>query len=175
VGAALAVRGDLAAAARVTEVRSLDVSDDATVRAVVALQREAYAVEAALIGSDGIPALTESIEAVQTTGEDWLGTADREGLAGAVSWRELADGTIDIHRLVVAPRAFGRGIATALLDALDDRFPDRPMVVSTGRDNAPARQLYARRGFDVVREREVVPGLWIAEHARPARREVTPG
>jgi ribosomal protein S18 acetylase RimI-like enzyme len=159
----------------VTEVRSLDLSDDATAQAVVALQREAYAVEAALIGSDGIPALTESIDAVRAAGEDWLGTADREGLAGAVSWRELDDGTVDIHRLVVAPRAFRRGVATALLDALDDRFPDRRMVVSTGRDNAPARELYARRGFDMVREREVVPGLWIAEHARPARRGVTPG
>ena len=173
MGAALAGRGDLAAAPGVTEIRPIDLADEATAAAVVALQREAYAVEAALIGSDGIPALTESAEAVRAAGEDWIGAADDDGLVGAVSWRELADRTIDIHRLVVAPRAFRRGIATALLDALDERFPDRPMVVSTGRDNAPARELYARRGFVVVREREVVPGLWIAEHARPAARELT--
>jgi ribosomal protein S18 acetylase RimI-like enzyme len=181
VGAAMALGGDLAAATRVTEVRSLDLSDDATVEAVVALQREAYAVEAALIGSDGIPALTEPADAIRAAGEDWLGVADPQGLIGAVSWRELDDGTIDIHRLVVARRAFRRGVGTALLDVLNVRFPDRPMVVSTGRDNVPARQLYARRGFVVVREREVVQGLWIAEHTRPAgpprgaRAEVTPG
>jgi ribosomal protein S18 acetylase RimI-like enzyme len=159
----------------VIEVRSLDLSDDTTACAVVALQRDAYAVEAELIGSDGIPALTESVEAVQAAGEDWLGLTDGAGLAGAVSWRELHDGTVDIHRLVVAPRAFRQGVATALLDALDARFLNRPMVVSTGRDNAPARRLYERRGFGVVRDREVVPGLWITELARPATPRISPG
>ena len=156
-------------------VRPLDVSDAATAQAVIVLQREAYAVEAALIGSNGIPALTQSLEAVQAAGEDWLGMSDGEGLLGAVSWRELDVGTVDIHRLIVAPRAFRLGVATALLDALDSRFPDRPMVVSTGRDNAPARRLYERRGFGLVRDREVMPGLWIAELARPAGPGINPG
>ena len=82
----------------------------------------------------------------------------------------LDDGTVDIHRLVVAPRAFRRGVASALLDELDARYPDRPILVSTGRDNAPALELYRRRGFTVVREREAIPGLWIAEleRGRPA-------
>jgi ribosomal protein S18 acetylase RimI-like enzyme len=153
----------------------LDLADEATARAVVALQREAYAVEAALIGSDGIPALTETANAVQDAREDWLGVDDAAGLAGAVSWRELDDGTIEIHRLVVAPGAFRQGVATALLDGLDRRFPGRPMVVSTGRDNAPARRLYTGRGFALLREREVVPGLWIAELARAGEPDVSPG
>ena len=153
----------------------LDLADEAIARSVLALQREAYAIEAALIGSDGIPALTETLEELRAADETWLGLADDGGLDGAVSWRELADGTVDIHRLVVATRAFRRGVATALLDALDARYPDRPMVVSTGRDNAPARELYRRRGFALVREREVVPGLWIAELTRPAPDRVNPG
>ena len=156
-------------------VRPLDVSDAATAQAVVVLQREAYAVEAALIGSDGIPALTESLGAVQAAAEDWLGISDDKVLVGAVSWRQLDDGTIDIHRLVVAPHAFRQGVASALLDALERRFPDRPMLVSTGRDNAPARRLYERRGFGLVRYREVMPGLWIAELARPAGPGISPG
>ena len=152
----------------------LDLADEAIARSVLALQRDAYAVEAALIGSDGIPALTETLDDLRAAGESWLGLSDDEGLAGAVSWREMADRTVDIHRLVVAPRAFRRGVATALLDALDGRYPDRPMVVSTGRDNAPARELYARRGFGFVREREVAPGLWIAELGRPAQDRLNP-
>ena len=36
-------------------------------------------------------------------------------------------------------------------------------LVSTGRDNGPARELYRRRGFTVVREREAIPGLWVTE------------
>ena len=146
---------------------AIDLDDDATARALLALQREAYAVEAGLIGSDGIPALTETLEELRTAPEDWLGVSDDDGLAGAVSWRELADGTVDIHRLIVAPRAFRRGVASALLDELDRRFPDRPMVVSIGRANEPALSLYRRRGFTVIRDREVMPGLWIAELARP--------
>ena len=96
-------------------------------------------MEAALIAANGIPQLTETLGELQAAGLVWLGTFDETGLTGAVSWRVLDDGTVDIHRLVVAPRAFRRGIATALLDALDARFPGRHALVSTGRDNGPAR------------------------------------
>jgi len=152
-------------------IRPLDLSDDETARAVLALQRAAYAVEAGLIGSDGIPALTETLERLRAAGESWLGALDAETgrLAGAVAWRELDDGTVDICRLVVAPEAFRRGIATALLNALDSAFPGRSMVVSTGRTNEPAIALYRRRGFHPVRDREAAPGLWITELERPGR------
>ena len=148
----------------------LDLADESIARSVLALQRESYAVEAALIGSDGIPQLTETLEELRAAGLDWLGTFDETGLTGAVSWKVLDDGTVDIHRLVVAPRAFRRGIASALLDELDARYPDHPTLVSTGRDNGPARELYRRRGFTVVREREPIPGLWVTEleRGRPA-------
>ena len=166
MGKALAIRGDLAPAQGVREPVLLDLADEAIARSVLALQREAYAVEAELIASDGIPQLTETLEELQAAGLDWLGTFDEGGLTGAVSWMLLDDGTIDIHRLVVAPRAFRRGIATALLDALDAHFPGRHILVSTGRDNGPARALYRRRGFTLVREREVIPGLWVTDLER---------
>ena len=147
----------------------LDLADESIARSVLALQRESYAVEAALIGSDGIPQLTETLEELRAAGLDWLGTFDEAGLAGAVSWTILDDGTVDIFRLVVAPRAFRRGIASALLDALEASFPGRPTLVSTGRDNGPARELYRRRGFTVVLEREAIPGLWVTELERGGR------
>jgi ribosomal protein S18 acetylase RimI-like enzyme len=147
-------------------VRELELADDATGQAVLALQRESYAVEAALIGSDGIPALTEPLDALRAAGEAWLGVSDDAGLSGAIAWRELENGTVDICRLVVAPRAFRQGIASRLLDALDERFPERAMVVSTGRDNEPAIALYRRRGFKVLRDREAAPGLFVSELER---------
>jgi ribosomal protein S18 acetylase RimI-like enzyme len=153
----------------VSEPVLLDLADEAIARSVLALQREAYAVEAELIASDGIPQLTETLGGLQAAGLDWLGTFDETGLTGAVSWKILDDGTVEIHRLVVAPRAFRRGIATALLDALDARFPGRHTLVSTGRDNGPARELYRRRGFTVVREREAIPGLWVTDLERRGR------
>jgi ribosomal protein S18 acetylase RimI-like enzyme len=148
----------------------LDLSDEAIARSVLELQRESYAVEAGLIGSDGIPQLTETLEELRAAGLDWLSTFDEAGLTGAVAWQLLDDGTVDIHRLIVAPWAFRRGVASALLDELDARYPNRPTLVSTGRDNEPARELYRRRGFTVVREREPIPGLWITEleRGRPA-------
>jgi ribosomal protein S18 acetylase RimI-like enzyme len=149
------------------EMLALDVDDDLA-RAVLALQREAYAVEAALIGSDGIPALTETLEQLRDAGETWLGIFDHGGLAGAVAWQRLDDGTIDICRLVVAPRAFRGGVASALLDELDRRYGGHPMIVSTGSGNEPALELYRRRGFSPVRQREAAPGLMVTELARRA-------
>lgn len=168
MGATLAIRMHLAAAASVKGPVRLDLADAAIARAILDLQREAYAVEAALIGDDRIPMLTETLEELRAAGLEWLGVNDAAGLAGAISWKELADGAIDIHRLVVAPRAFRRGVATALLDTLDSAYPGRRVLVSTGRANAPAVALYRRRGFAIAREREVIPGLWVAELERPA-------
>jgi ribosomal protein S18 acetylase RimI-like enzyme len=141
----------------------LDLADESIARSVLALQRESYSVEASLIGSDDIPQLTETLEDLRAAGLDWLGTFDETGLSGAVSWTILDDGTVDIHRLVVAPRAFRRGVASALLDELDVRFPGRPTFVSTGSGNHPALELYRLRGFTVAREREAIPGLWVTE------------
>jgi len=172
VGEALAVGGDLAAPPGVNPQILpvlLDLADESVARSVLALQRESYAVEAALIGSDGIPQLTETLEELRAAGLDWLGTFDETGFTGALSWTLLDDGTVDIHRLVVAPRAFRRGVASALLNELDTRFPGRPTLVSTGRGNGPALELYRRRGFTVVREREAIPGLWVTELERVGR------
>jgi ribosomal protein S18 acetylase RimI-like enzyme len=38
-------------------------------------------------------------------------------------------------------------------------------VVSTGRDNVPARALYEGLGFTPQGEAEPVPGLWIVHYA----------
>jgi ribosomal protein S18 acetylase RimI-like enzyme len=142
-------------------IRPLDLGDPATVRALVALQRAAYAAEARLLGTDEIPALRESEADLVASGETFLG-AERDGrLAGAVSYKH--DGrTVDIHRLVVDPGAFRQGIASALLDALPEA---EHYIVATGAANAPARALYERRGFRLVRERTVGNGVRIVEFA----------
>ncbi len=92
VGAALAVGEHLAAAPRVRPPIlpvPLDLADEAIARSVLELQRESYAVEAGLIGSDGIPQLTETLEELRAAGLEWLGTFDEAGLTGAVSWKVL--------------------------------------------------------------------------------------
>jgi ribosomal protein S18 acetylase RimI-like enzyme len=140
----------------------LDLTDDTVLRELWTVQRLAYAVEAELIGFDGIPPLHESLDDLRTCGETFLGLYDEEGLVGAVSY--VLDGpAVDIHRLVVHPRAHRRGIATKLLDAL----PDGPQVVSTGTRNEPALRLYRKRGFAETGTHEVAPGVSITSLARP--------
>jgi len=138
-------------------VAELDLGDDATLERLLALQRASYAVEAELIGAPELPPMRETAAQLRGCGETFLGVCDGGELLGAISFRR-AGGTVDIHRLVVDPGAFRRGVATALLDALEARETDAThWTVGTGAENAPARALYSRRGFTATEER-VVPG-----------------
>ena len=136
----------------------LDLSDDAVLHELWTVQRLAYAVEAEIIGFDGIPPLHETPAELRASGETFLGLYDEEGLAGALSY-ELVGSTVDICRLVVHPRAHRRGIASRLLDAL----PAGPQIVSTGTKNEPALRLYRKRGFVETGTREIAPGVTITE------------
>ena len=137
----------------------LDPAGDAALAAdLLALQLEAYAVEAALIGDDRMPPLHESLPALRAARLRWTGAWRDGGLVGAIAVVD-GDGLVDVHRLVVSPRAARQGIGTALVwSVLAVR---RPTVVATGRENAPARALYERLGFVPTGDREVLPGLWV--------------
>lgn len=138
-----------------------------TVAELLALQRAAYAVEAGLIGSDAIPPLHDTERTLVAAGLTWYGIRDAAGLLGAVAV-DAGPEVVDLDRLVVAPRAFRRGVGTALVRHVLDLAGRRRVEVSTGRDNAPARALYVRLGFVETGEEEVVPGLWVTRYARVA-------
>lgn len=130
------------------------------------MQRSAYRVEASLIGSDAMPPLHDTLDTLILAGLTWFGVRDAAGLLGAVGLSPDGD---DIERLVVAPRAFRRGIGTALVQHVLT-LVGGPVTVSTGRDNTPARALYARCGFVEIGEAEVEPDLWITRYGHPHRR-----
>ncbi|WP_029432040.1 N-acetyltransferase [Blastococcus sp. URHD0036] len=137
----------------------LDPAGDGSLASdLLALQREAYAVEAALLGDDRIPPLHESLAALRAAPLRWTGAWGDGGLTGAVAWTDDGD-LVDVHRLVVAPRAARQGIGSALIRSV--LALGRRTVVATGRDNAPARALYERLGFVPTGDREVLPGLWV--------------
>ena len=120
----------------------------------------AYRVEADLVGAQ-IPALDESPADVAGAGLQWQGAWDGDRLVGAIAVRE-EDGVADVHRLVVHPGAFRRGIASALLAQLPQRA-----VVATAAANLPARALYRRHGFRETREHVAPGGVRIVEMRRP--------
>ncbi|MEV8047181.1 GNAT family N-acetyltransferase [Streptomyces griseoluteus] len=144
-----------------TEPVRLDLSDPDTLRQLWNLQRASYAVEARLIDFDGIPPLHETLEQLRASDESFLGIRDGRRLVGAVAWIRLPNDALDICRLVVHPVAHRRGVATALLDALDSIEPAELTVVSTGTSNLPAVELYRRRGFVPVGKRQIAPGVTV--------------
>lgn len=141
-------------------------TDPALARALLALQRAAYAVEAELIGDDRIPALHEDVAGLRAAPLQWLAASTRDVLVGAVAWAERG-GEVDVDRLVVAPGAHRRGVGSALVRAVLARAGGRRTTVATGRDNVPAGALYQRLGFTRVDDVEVLPGLWVTRYAHP--------
>lgn len=145
-------------------VRPLDLADEATAARVHRIGRAAYAVEAALIGFDGIPALRESPAEMRGRALHWIGAVSPEGeIAGFLAWEAGGDGGVSIDRLCVDPSWFRRGIASLLLrHALTELFPGRPVEVTTGAANVPAVTLYERLGFSRGPDFSPVPGLLMA-------------
>jgi GNAT superfamily N-acetyltransferase len=150
------------------EIRALDLGDRGTVGAFVALQRASYRVEADLLGARTLPALTETPRQVRASGEIFLGAFEGERLVGAVSWKR--DGPLlEIHRMVVHPDRFRRGIAGRLLAAVDEHEAGvERMIVATGAANPPARRLYERHGFAPVEERVAGGSIGIVIYERRA-------
>lgn len=141
------------------------VADDDLARALLALQREGYAAEAALIGDDRIPPLHEDLAQLRREPLRWLAARDEERLLGAVAW--AADSAeIVIDRLMVAASSRRRGVGGGLVRAVLRQAGGRAVTVSTGRDNLPARTLYRGLGFRETGEREVLPGLWVTDYRR---------
>lgn len=143
-------------------VRPLDLADEATAVAVHRIGRAAYAVEAELIGFDGIPALGESLDDMRGRGLEWLGAVGPDGtIAGFLAWEDPGPaGPVGLDRLCVDPAWFRRGVASLLLrHALGELFPDRTVEVATGADNTPAVTLYERLGFVRGAGFSPVPGL----------------
>ncbi|MFE2533632.1 GNAT family N-acetyltransferase [Streptomyces sp. NPDC059371] len=142
------------------------MADTRTAAGVHQVGRRSYAVEAELIGFDGIPALTETLEEMRAQPLRWLGMVTHDGrIAAFVAWRRLAgaDG-IDIDRVCVDPEWFRRGLARKMLDHLLAQLaPGDKALVSTGADNRPAIALYERLGFTRVGTVQPAPGLLLAE------------
>ncbi|MGY1699002.1 GNAT family N-acetyltransferase [Geodermatophilus sp. SYSU D00766] len=126
------------------------------------VQHAAYAVEARLIGDDRIPALHEDLAGLTAAGLCWLVARDGATVLGALG-RRCTDHGVDVDRLVVDPAVARRGTGRALVAAALADAAGRRVTVSTGRDNVPARRLYAQAGFRETGEREVLPGLWVVD------------
>ncbi|GHO46981.1 GNAT family N-acetyltransferase [Ktedonospora formicarum] len=142
-------------------IHRIHLQDVQQAKQLLEVQRAAYFVEAELIGSFAIPALHEDLQALQRCDETFYGYWVNERLVGAISYKKASE-LLDIHRLVVHPASFRRGIGKALVQFVEHAEEDMErVIVSTGTKNLPAKQLYTQLGFVEVGEKEVIPGLFI--------------
>lgn len=116
------------------------------------LQKDAYEEEAKLIGSRGIPPLLESLSELKVAPDRFYGEFLVGRLVGLIAMTDEPP-HLRVNRLAVAPRAFGQGIGSRLLEfALEQAGPNQRIVLSTGKANTPARRLYEKFGFRLNRE-----------------------
>lgn len=146
-------------------ITPLDLTDRALAERLLTIQHAAYAVEAELIGFDGIPPLQEDLDGLMSSTELWLGRYDGTHLVGAVAYEVDAE-SVEISRLIVDPAHARRGHGRALLDHLDRIAPRPVSLVSTGSANLPAVNLYKSRGYTTAAELEVAPGIYITQFRR---------
>ena len=139
--------------------------DRSFARELLRLQHAAYRTEAQLIGDDRIPPLQDDEVTLPAWRGQYLVAWRGTELVGAIAWRDHGD-HVDIDRLMVEPSAHRQHVGTTLLQAVLDRADGRPVVTSTGRDNAPAVGLYLRHGFTAEGDEQVPPGIWITRLRR---------
>lgn len=144
------------------KIREIDLKEIMAAAEVLDLQRASYKLEAKLIGTDEIPPLNETFEQLQTCVETFIGYYIGNRLAGAVSYKK-EKGTLDIHRVMVHPDFFRRGIASRLIAHIESLENDTSeTIVSTGAANQPAVRLYEKLGFKRQEDIAVGDGLRIA-------------
>lgn len=143
------------------EFRQIHLHEITECAGVLDLQRKSYKVEADLIGTDEIPPLKETFEQLQECGETFIGYYIDGRLAGAVSYKKEEGNVMDIHRMMVHPNFFRRGIARKLINQLE-QISYSEIIVSTGAANTPAVKLYEKLGFERQKDSVVGDGLLIA-------------
>lgn len=136
----------------------VDHTVESVARAIHAVQMSAYGQEARLLGVVAFPPLARTVEDIRVGAESFVGVHIAGQLVGSVSVEPDPEyGGMSIASLTVAPVFQRRGIATALLVEVLQRYGAGCLTVQTGARNAPALQLYERWGFVPVRRWVVEP------------------
>ncbi|CAM3912674.1 GNAT family N-acetyltransferase [Aeromicrobium ponti] len=132
-------------------IKEIDIRDRKAAEEVLSVQIPSYKVEAELIECSDIPPLKDTVDTLQKCGETFFGYYLNEALCGAISLKE-ENNTIDIHRLIVQPDHFRKGIAQKLLEFIESKEGIKSLIVSTGSKNTPAINFYEKNGFKKVNQ-----------------------
>lgn len=144
-------------------IRKLSPSSIEEAAKILKVQIPAYKIEAQYLENNSIPRLYDTITDIQNCNEVFYGYFIDDTLAGFISF-QYVDTVVDIHRLVVSPVFFHRGIATALLEHLFQLHEETTnYIVRTGKKNAPAISLYKKHNFIETKEIPLPDGLVLVQ------------
>lgn len=135
-------------------IRKIDISDRKNAKEILNIQIPSYNVEAKLIGFYDLPPLKDTVDKLQQCEETFFGYYLKGELCGAISIKVEND-EIDVHRLIVHPNHFRKGIAQRLLDFIESMDGIKTIKVATGHKNTPAISFYKKNEFQRVKEVEV--------------------
>jgi ribosomal protein S18 acetylase RimI-like enzyme len=143
-------------------IKKIDITDPKIANDVLKVQIPSYKVEAKIINYYDIPPLKDTVETLQACNETFFGYYINEVLCGAISIK-IENNLIDIHRLIVSPKHFRKGIAKMLLEFIESNYQDiKTIIVSTGAKNVPAVNFYMQNGFTKIEEISVNEHLSLA-------------
>lgn len=132
-------------------IKIIDISNRKLAEDVLNVQIPSYKVEAEIIDSNEIPPLKDTVYTLQHCEETFIGYYENEELCGAISIK-VVDREVDIHRLIVHPNHFRKGIAQLLLNFIESKFEVETIRVATGFKNEPAVSFYKKNGFQNIKE-----------------------
>lgn len=147
------------------ELKEVPLKEFSQAQQMLEIQRNAYAVEAELIGFDEIPARFETIEVIQNLPGTSYGLYIEERLIGFVTI-EASEKTVEITKLCIDPTYFRARLATTLLEHVLSIHEDKLVYVHTGKHNGPAKRLYTKLGFEPSAEFEPEPGVTLIRFTR---------
>ena len=136
-------------------------ASSADAEAILALQKLAYEREARRYQDWTIPPLVETLDSVrQQIARHVVLKAIVDGrLAGSVRG-VVTDGVCEVCRLSVDPALQRRGIGSALIAAVEARFPDiQAFELFTGNRSVENLRLYDRHGYRHVRTKVLSPAV----------------
>lgn len=143
-------------------IKKIDITNPEIAFDVLRVQLPAYQTEASILNYYHLPPLHDNIDSLLNCGETFYGYYIRGILCGAISCK-IKKHTADIHRLIVHPDYFQKGIAGKLLEFLEDRNKNiDTIIVATAAENNPAINFYIKNGFTKTSETKVEDGLILA-------------
>ncbi len=139
-------------------IKQIDSKNRLVAKRIHFIFQESYAVEAKLLNAIDFPPLKRGLTDFIASTTIFYGYF-KEGIMIAVIETKGDQERAHIQSLVVLPDFFRKGIAKKLIGYVFDCYGSNVFTVETGADNIPARALYRKFGFQLVKEWDTDHGI----------------